>query len=99
MSLNIEGVLRSINKELTPQFEEKLRSYLVQQDREWLIDQIVRLTLDSVSLKQKDIQAIQEQKTLERLSRIGRVKSMALDREKLDAFIKEYAKFDRFKLI
>ena len=43
----IEGILRQINKELVPQFEEKLRAYLAEQDREWLIEQIVRLTLVS----------------------------------------------------
>ncbi|MDJ0519057.1 MAG: hypothetical protein QNJ74_23300 [Trichodesmium sp. MO_231.B1] len=44
MSLNIQGIVSSINEQLAPQFEEKLRSYLIQQYREWLIDQIVRLT-------------------------------------------------------
>lgn len=85
-----------MSKKVTPQFEEKLRSYLVQQDREWLIDEIVRLSLDSLSLQQKDIQ---EQKALERRSRIARLKNMALDREKLDALIKQYDKFDRAQLI
>ncbi len=99
MNLNIQGVLSSINEELAPQFEEKLRSYLVQQDREWLIEQIVRLTLDSLSLKKKDLKAIQEQKALERFSRIARLKNMALNREKLDSFIKKHEKFDRHQLI
>ncbi|MDJ0518404.1 MAG: hypothetical protein QNJ74_19835 [Trichodesmium sp. MO_231.B1] len=43
MSLNIQGVVSSIKEELAPQFEEKLRSYLVQQDRDWLIEQIRKL--------------------------------------------------------
>jgi hypothetical protein len=30
-----------------PQFEEKLRAHLAEQDKEWLIEQIVRLTLDA----------------------------------------------------
>ncbi|MGD1714141.1 hypothetical protein [Hydrocoleum sp. CS-953] len=99
MSLNIQGIVSSVKEELAPQFEEKLRSYLVQQDREWLIEQIIRLTLDSLYIKKKDIKAIQEQKAQERLSRIERLKDMALDREKLNDFIKKYDKRDRSKLI
>jgi len=34
----IEAVLRQINKDLVPQFEEKLRAYLAEQDKEWLIE-------------------------------------------------------------
>ena len=50
----IETIVRSINRELTPQFEERLRAALAEQDREWLIDQIVRLTLDAHSLEEID---------------------------------------------
>jgi hypothetical protein len=39
---NIESIVREINKELTPQFEEKLRAYLADQDKDWLIEQIIR---------------------------------------------------------
>ena len=48
----IEEIVRSINRELTPQFDERLRAILAEQDREWLIDQIVRLTLDAHSLEE-----------------------------------------------
>ncbi|NEP91436.1 MAG: hypothetical protein F6K18_34160 [Okeania sp. SIO2C2] len=99
MSLNIQGIVSSVKEELAPQFEEKLRSYLVQQDREWLIEQIIRLTLDSLYIKKKDIKAIQEQKAQDRLSRIERLKDMALDREKLDKFLKKHEKIDRNQLI
>ncbi|NES05271.1 MAG: hypothetical protein F6K22_22090 [Okeania sp. SIO2F4] len=99
MSLSIQGVVSSIKEELAPQFEEKLRSYLVQQDRDWLIEQIIRLTLDSFYIKKKDIKAIQEQKALERLSRIERLKDMALDRQKLNDFIKKNQKINRDRLI
>lgn len=34
----IEAILRQINKDLVPQFEEKLRAYLAEQDKEWLIE-------------------------------------------------------------
>ena len=40
---NIEAILRQINKDLVPEFESKLRAYLADQDKEWLIEQVVRL--------------------------------------------------------
>jgi hypothetical protein len=49
---NIEAILRQINKDLAPQFEEKLRAHLAEQDKEWLIEHIVRLTLDARSLEE-----------------------------------------------
>jgi len=99
MKQNIHTIVRSINKELMPQFEEKLRSYLVQQDKEWLIEQIVRLTLDVSSLQAKDIQANALQKAQERAERIARIKNLELNEEKLDAFIKKYEKYDRERLL
>lgn len=51
---NIETIVRQINREIVPQFEEKLRAYLAEQDKEWLIEQIVRLTLDAHSLQEMD---------------------------------------------
>ena len=35
---DIEAIVQQINKDLVPQFEEKLRAYLADQDREWLIE-------------------------------------------------------------
>ena len=54
----IERIVRSINRALSPQFEERLRTALAEQDREWLIDQIVRLTLDAHSLQEIDVQGV-----------------------------------------
>lgn len=33
-----ESIVRQINKDLAPQFEEKLRSYLSGQDKDWLVE-------------------------------------------------------------
>ena len=41
MSTNIHSIVRRINRELAPQFEERLRSYLAEHDKEWLIEQIL----------------------------------------------------------
>lgn len=99
MNLNIQSIVRSINKELQPQFEEKLRSYLVQQDKEWLIEQILRLTLDVSIVQQIDIKAIAEKKAQKRKERIARIKNMELNEEKLNAFLEKYEKYDRSQLL
>lgn len=99
MSPNIQKILRSINRELRPQFEEKLRGYLVEQDKEWLIEQIVRLTLDASIVQEIDLKTIAEKKAKERAERIARIKNMELNEEKLDAFIKQYEKYDRQELL
>ncbi|MGL5061632.1 MAG: hypothetical protein ACRC62_16810 [Microcoleus sp.] len=96
---NIESIVRIINKELVPQFEEKLRSYLIQQNKEWLIEQIVRLTLDAHSLRGMDRKLIQETKAKKRVERIARLQKMGLNRDKLVEFIDNYADYDRTKLI
>ena len=49
-STDIAAIVRALRIELSPAFEERLRAMLAEQDREWLIDQIVRLTLDQHSL-------------------------------------------------
>lgn len=95
----IEAIVRSINKDLVPQFEDKLRQYLVQQDKEWLIDQIVRLTLDAHSLEEMERKVIQEMKARKRAERAGRIRTMALDEAKLIAFLNQYKKHRRERLI
>ncbi len=95
----IESVVRTIRKELTPQFEQKLRSQLMEQDKEWLIEQIIRLTLDAHSLQDMDRRTIQEIKARQMAERVARVKAMALDEAKLRAFVEQYQPYQRDKLI
>lgn len=96
---NIDTIVRQINKGLVPQFEASLREVLATQDREWLIEQIVRLTLDAHSLHEMDRRNLQEAKAARRQERIVRVREMALGREKLAAFIGQYSGYDRARLI
>jgi len=98
-SLTIENIVRLINKELVPQFEKQLRNHLLQQDKDWLIEQIVRLTLDSYSLREMDRKLIQSAKAKTRAERIARLRKMALNREKLVEFLQKYESYDRAKLI
>jgi hypothetical protein len=97
--LNIEHIVRKINKDLVPQFEEKLRAYLADQDKEWLIEQIVRLTLDAHSLQALDRKVKQEIIARNRSERLARVKALGLDHKKLSEFLKEHEKHGREELI
>jgi hypothetical protein len=96
---NIDAILREINRDLVPQFEEKLRSYLAEKDREWLVEQIIRLTLDAHSLEEMDRMHIREQETRKRQEHTERVKKLELDGQKLSQFISQYEDYSRDRLI
>ncbi len=96
---NIESIVRRINRDLVPQFEARLREHLAAQDREWLIEQVIRLTLDVHSLHEMDRRALHEAKATKRQQRLSRLQELALDREKLVAFTEKYASYDREKLM
>jgi hypothetical protein len=95
----IEALVRSINRELTPQFEERLRAALAERDREWLVDQIVRLTLDRHSLEDIDRRSEAEAKARARAERLERVRALALDAAALEDFVAEFAGITRERLI
>jgi hypothetical protein len=92
---NIESVLRQINREIVPQFEERLRSHLAGQDRDWLIEQLIRLTLDAHSLEEKDRKRFREEEDRKRAERARRVRKMGLDREGLERFLAKNKRWDR----
>lgn len=85
----IEGIVRSINRELVPSFEDRLRAALADKDREWLIEQIVRLTLDAHSLEEIDRRSVADAKARARSERAARVRDMALDEPTLNSFLAE----------
>ncbi len=78
---NIETIVRQINRELAPVFKEKLRAFLAEQDREWLIEQIVRPTLDAHSLEETDRKHVQEEENRRRQEHTERVKILGLNEE------------------
>lgn len=95
---NIDMIVREINRELGPQFEERLRVALADRDREWLIDQIIRLTLDAHGIEAHDREVEREAKDLARTARLRRVREIGLDRLSLQAFIDEHFDTDRAAL-
>lgn len=95
----IESIVREIRKDVTPIFEQKLRAYLSDQDKDWLIEQVIRLTLDAHSLQEMDRRVMQEAKARLREERIQRVKGLGMDVAKLQSFIRKYRSVDREQLI
>ena len=96
---NIEVIVRQINRDLVPQFEEQLRTQLEFQDRDWLIEQVIRLTLDAHSLEEKDRRQFREEEDRKRAQRAKRVREIGLDRARLGRFLDEYRDCDRTRLI
>ena len=95
----IENIVREIRRDLTPVFEQKLRAYLMDQDKDWLIEQIVRLTLDAHSLQEMDRKVMQELKSRQREARIERVKRLGMDVDKLRDFVSRFRESDRVGLL
>ena len=91
----IEKVIREINRELVPEFKNKLRFHLEKQDKEWLIEQIIRLTIDNHSRQESDKRVLQEIKKQQRTERLARLQEMALDEAKLTSFIRQYETYNR----
>jgi hypothetical protein len=97
--VTIESIVRGINRELVPLFEERLRAALADRDREWLVDQVVRLTLDAHALNEADRRTALEQKARARRERHARVTAMAFDATRLAAFTEEHEGVTRETLV
>lgn len=95
----IENIVREIRRDLTPVFEQKLRAYLLDQDKDWLIEQVIRLTLDAHSLQEMDRKVMQELKTRQREARIERVSALKMDITKLRDFVRDHKNIDRPTLL
>ena len=98
-STDIAAIVRALRIELSPAFEERLRAMLAEQDREWLIDQIVRLTLDQHSLQEIDRRSERDAKARARRERLDRVRALGLDHDTLAAFVAEHRGIDRAALL
>ena len=97
--MTIEDIVQRINRELSPQFEERLRERLADKDREWLVDQLVRLTLDAHSLEDLDRAVEVEAKARRRAERLSRVTAMAVDSAAVREFTAVQLGFSRERAI
>lgn len=81
----IDDVARAIARDLSPEFEQRLRIELAGRDREWLIDELVRLTLSRHGFEDLDRNAAAT--ALLRDQRLQRVRDLALDHAGVEQFI------------
>lgn len=95
----IEALLREVNRELVPQFEARLREALSGRDREWLVEQIVRLALDAHSLQALDRRVAQAEQARRRAERAARVAAMSIDAAWVADFVERHRSLDRRGLI
>lgn len=93
----IDDLARGIARDLSPEFEKRLRDALAQQDREWLIGELVRLTLSRHRLE--DLERDRAATALLRAERLQRVLKLELDESKVRSFIAENDGRDRDRLI
>lgn len=93
--MHIHSIIRQINKDLVPQFEERLRHYLQDKDKEWLIEQIVRLTLDAHSLQENDRKQFLKAKEQQRAERIERLRGIRLNSQVLQSILTNFHDIQR----
>ncbi len=96
---NMEEVVRNVDRELKAHFEERLRRHLAEQDKEWLIDELVRLSLGAREERAVDLDHPRVPEAEMRAERIDRLHDMALDPGKLLEFSERYAAHTRDRLI
>ena len=85
--MTIEDIVRRINRDLSPEYEQRLRAELAGRDREWLVDELVRLTLARHGLEDLDRDAAAT--GVLRTQRLERVREMQLDHAAVERFVAE----------
>jgi hypothetical protein len=95
----IEDVVRAIDRDLAPQFEERLRAELVDRDPAWLVDQIVRLVLAAHGLEDRDRRAEAAAKARARAERLERVHELSLDEDGIRSFLAGHDGLTRGRLV
>lgn len=95
----LESIVYQVSQDLGPQFEEKLRSVLDRQDKTWLMNQLIRLTLNTQRHQSRDRITEQEKKAASRAERVARLRDMRLNVQILAAFLERYPSYDRARLV
>jgi hypothetical protein len=94
---NIDDLARGIARDLSPEFEKRLRDALATADREWLVNELVRLTLSRHRLE--DLERDGAATALLRAERLQRIAKLKLDEEAVKRFIDDNEDRDRARLI
>ncbi|MEA2677520.1 MAG: hypothetical protein QOJ81_1661 [Chloroflexota bacterium] len=94
---SIDDLARGIARDLSPEFEKRLRDALAKADRGWLIDELVRLTLSRHRLD--DLERDGAATALLRAERLQRVVRLQVDESAVMRFIGDNDGRDRERLI
>lgn len=94
---SIDDLARGIARDLSPEFEKRLRDALAKEDREWLVDKLVRLTL--LRHRLEDLERDGAATALLRAERLQRVAKLRLDEPVINRFIGDNEALDREGLI
>ena len=99
---DIRDLVRDINREQAPQFEERLRQELTGKDPEWLVNQVVSLALADRERRLGSAEVATDdapEEPAERALRAERVRKLGLHADKVRAFAARYEGVDRDSLI
>jgi hypothetical protein len=92
-------LVHAARRAVRPDYEAALRRYLENQDREWLIDQLVRLSLDPRSRAERDAGNEAADDAAARSARQERLRAIDLDEDRLRSFVEGYRGHDRDRLV
>jgi hypothetical protein len=93
----LDDLARTIARDLSPEFEKRLRDALAKEDRAWLIDELVRITLARHRLE--DLERDGAATAALRAQRVARVARLRLDEAAVTSFIGDNEGRDRDRLI
>lgn len=96
---SIEDLVHAARREVRPDYEAALRAHLEAQDRDWLVEQLVRLSLDPRSRAERDAQQAAVDDVAARAARQDRLRAIDLDEARLRAFVDDHRDRDRERLV
>lgn len=97
---DLDSLISGLDRELDAEFGQRLRSALEAEEKGWLVDALVRLTLrdrhvDTTPHRQLSRRARQVESPARRRQRLDRIRSLELDTKALERIVKLYRSFDR----
>jgi hypothetical protein len=95
----IDELLHAIRAQMAPQVEARLREELALKDRDWLVEQLIRLSLGPELAGLRDQVQTDLRLAEDRAGRIDRLRMLGLDSGALNGFIAAYGGRDQNRLI
>lgn len=93
--MDVEDLAGAIYADLLPEYEVRLRAALAERDRDWLVDQLVRLSLPPALRAERDRRRADAATADDRAARLARLRAIDLDEAGIVAFLDAHADLDR----